>query len=93
MIRSFRDARTEQVFHGECPKGFPKSLLSVARRKLAMINAAHELKDLKSPPGNKLHPLYKDREGQHAIWINAQYRVCFIWRDGDAYEVEVTDYH
>ncbi|MET0529553.1 MAG: type II toxin-antitoxin system RelE/ParE family toxin [Microvirga sp.] len=58
-----------------------------------MIDAAHELRDLKSPPGNKLHPLEEDRAGQHAIWINDQFRVCFIWRDDGAHEVEITDYH
>jgi proteic killer suppression protein len=93
MIRSFRDRATEEVSHGRCPKGFPPDILSVARRKLRMIDAAHELKDLKSPPGNKLHPLTEDRAGQHAIWINDQFRVCFEWRDGDAYNVEITDYH
>jgi proteic killer suppression protein len=58
-----------------------------------MVEAAKELDDLKVPPGNKLHPLMGDRLGQHAIWVNAQYRVCFRWRDGDASEVEITDYH
>jgi proteic killer suppression protein len=93
MIRSFKNSVTEEVFNGRCPKGFPPDLLSVARRKLRMVAAAQELRDLKSPPGNKLHPLTKDRAGQHAIWINDQFRVCFEWRNGDAYNVEITDYH
>jgi len=93
MIRSFKNRATEEVFYGRCPKGFPSDLLSVARRKLRMVAAAQELRDLKSPPGNKLHPLNDDRAGQHAIWINDQFRVCFEWRDGDAYNVEITDYH
>jgi toxin HigB-1 len=93
VIRSIKDRKTAEVFHGRCPKGFPADLLSVARRKLRMIDAAHELRDLKSPPGNKLHPLEEDRAGQHAIWINDQFRVCFIWRDDGAHEVEITDYH
>lgn len=93
MIRSFRDQKTEEVFHGRCPKGFPPDLLKTARRKLRMLDAAHDLKDLKSPPGNRLHPLLKDRAGQHAISINDQFRLCFIWRDGEAHDVEITDYH
>jgi toxin HigB-1 len=93
MIRSFRDNVTEAVFRGECPKGFPANILRVARRKLLMVDAARELKDLKVPPNNKLHSLQKDREGQHAIWINDQYRVCFEWHEGDAYNIEIIDYH
>jgi len=58
-----------------------------------MVHAAVSLEDLKVPPGNQLHPLKGDRSGQHAIRINDQYRVCFVWKDGDAYEVEITDYH
>ena len=94
MIRSFKDKRTEALFNGESPgKGFPADLLKTARRKLAMVNAAASLNDLKSPPGNQLHALERDRRGQHAIRINDQFRVCFTWKDGDAYDVEVTDYH
>jgi proteic killer suppression protein len=65
----------------------------VAKRKLQMVDAAAQLDDLKVPPGNRLHALTGDRKGQHAIRINDQYRVCFEWRDGNAYEVEITDYH
>jgi len=93
MIRSFADAATESVFNGVCPAGFPTNIVKVARRKLRMIEAAREIRDLKAPPGNKLHELDKDRKGQWAIWINSQYRVCFVWSDGDAYDVEITDYH
>jgi proteic killer suppression protein len=92
-IRSFKDKATEQVFAGICPKGFPSTILRVARRKLRMVDAAQELKDLTSPPGNNLHRLERDREGQHAIRINDQYRVCFVWKDGDAHSVEIPDYH
>jgi toxin HigB-1 len=92
MIRSFKDDATRSVF-GICPKGFPTTIFNVARRKLRMVEAAHELKDLAIPPNNRLHALERNRAGQHAIWINTQYRVCFTWRDGDAYDVEVTDYH
>ena len=93
MIRSFADRATEKVFNGECPAGFPATILKVARRKLRMLDAARELQDLRSPPGNKLHELDWDRKGQWAIWINSQYRVCFEWRNGEAYNVEITDYH
>jgi proteic killer suppression protein len=93
MIRTFKDKKTEAVFNGERPKGFPADLVKVARRKLAMVRAAMSLDDLKSPPGNKLHPLTGDRAGQHAIWINDQFRVRFVWRNGDAHDVEVVDYH
>lgn len=65
----------------------------MAKRKLQMVDAAAQLDDLKVPPGNRLHALTGDRKGQHAIRINDQYRVCFEWRDGNAYEVEITDYH
>jgi len=93
MIRSFRDRVTESVSNGICPKGFPADLVSVARRKLGMIHAAVELRDLRSPLNNKLHALEKGRKGQHAIWVNRRCRVCFEWRNGDAYNVEITDYH
>jgi toxin HigB-1 len=93
MIRSFRDQRTKAVFDGRCPKGFPPDILKTARRKLRMLDAAHDLKDLKAPPGNRLHPLSKERAGQHAISINDQFRLCFVWRDGEAHDVEIADYH
>jgi toxin HigB-1 len=92
-IRSFSDKVTEAVYQGESPKGFPAGLVKVARRKLAMIEAAHELSDLKSPPGNKLHALAHGRAGQHAIWVNDRVRVCFVWKDGGAERVEIVDYH
>jgi proteic killer suppression protein len=71
----------------------PSNLRRVAKRKLQMLNAATQLNDLLVPPGNKLEKLEDDREGQHSIRINDQYRVCFVWKDQDAYEVEVTDYY
>ena len=86
MIRSFRNQGTEDVFNG------PPDVVRVARRKLGMIDAAVTLRDLRSPPNNKLEKLKEDREGQHAIRINEKYRVCFVWEDG-ADDVEVTDYH
>ena len=93
MIRSFKDDQTEAVYNSDCPKGFPANLVKVARRKLRMIDAAAELKDLKAPPGNKLHELKDDRKGQHAIWVNDKYRVCFVWSDEGPTDVEITDYH
>ncbi|HLC09047.1 MAG TPA: type II toxin-antitoxin system RelE/ParE family toxin, partial [Methyloceanibacter sp.] len=69
MIRSFRDDVTKAVYRGECPKGFPSNILKVVRRKLAMVDAAKDLSDLRVPPNNKLHPLHGDREGQYAIRI------------------------
>jgi proteic killer suppression protein len=92
LIRSFADRNTEEVFNDRRPRGF-SAPFEVARRKLRYVNAAGSLDDLKVPPGNKLHELHREREGQHAVWINNQYRVCFTWKDGDAYDVEVTDYH
>jgi proteic killer suppression protein len=93
MIRSFKDSNTQAVFNGDCPKGFPADIVRVARRKLRMVDAATKLSDLKIPPNNRLHPLQGDREGQHAIWINDKYRVCFVWSDDGATNVEITDYH
>ena len=93
MIQSFRDKRTAAVFQGKMPKGFPSDIASVARRKLRMLDAAVALDDLRSPPGNHLEALSKDRAGQHSIRINDQWRVCFVWRDGNSHEVEIVDYH
>jgi toxin HigB-1 len=93
MIRGFKDSNTQEVFNGNCPKGFPADIVRVARRKLRMVDAATKLSDLKIPPNNKLHPLQGDRGGQHAIWINDKYRVCFVWSDDGATDVEITDYH
>lgn len=81
MIRSFKDRRTVAGAQGESPKGFPADLIKAARRKLFMLDTAAVLDDLKSPPGNRLHALTKDRTGQHAIRINDQFRLCFRWTD------------
>lgn len=93
MIRSYKDKLTEAVANGRSPKGFPADLVRAARRKLFMIDQAGELRDLASPPGNRLHALTKDRIGQHSISINDQFRICFLWVEGNAEEVEITDYH
>ena len=83
MIISFRDKATETAFAGESPKGFPPDLVKVARRKLRYLNAAADLSDLRSPPGNRLETLAGDRKGQHSIRINDQFRVCFVWTKED----------
>lgn len=93
MVRSFKDRLTERVFNGEAPKGFPPNLVSVARRKLGMIDAAPSLATLRVAPGNRLEALAGDRQGQHSIRVNDQFRICFVWSGADAYDVEVTDYH
>ena len=94
MIKSFADEETRRFWEtGKSRNTPPAKLRSAAKRKLQMVDAAKKLADLKSPPGNKLHPLERDRAHQHAIWINNQYRVAFTWLDGDAYDVEITDYH
>ena len=93
MIRSFGDKIAEAVFNGESPKGFPADLVRVARRKLRYLNAAADLGDLRSPPGNRLEALAGDRKGQHSIRINDQFRVCFVWTTEGPVEVEIVDYH
>jgi proteic killer suppression protein len=93
MIKSFKNKTTEAVAKGEYVKGFPADLMKVARRKLQMIQAAMTLNDLKVPPNNKLHALKDDRKGQHAIWINDQFRICFEWTPEGAKNVEIVDYH
>lgn len=93
MIRLFADKRTAAIWMDRMPKGFPSDLAKVARRKLRMLAAATGLQDLRSPSGNRLEPLTGDRAGQYSIRVNDQWRLCFIWRDGDAYEVEIADYH
>jgi proteic killer suppression protein len=92
VIRSFRDSETEKIFQQQ----FSKKLHTIGRtalRKLFHLNRAATLRDLALLPGNRLEALAGDREGQYSIRINDQYRVCFGWRDGDAYDVEITDYH
>jgi toxin HigB-1 len=93
VIKSFADKRTAAIFAGLCPKGTPADLANAARRKLAMIDRALDLADLRSPPGNRLEALKGDRQGQHSIRVNAQWRVCFCWKDRDAEDVEFCDYH
>lgn len=93
MIKSFADAETRKVFSREFSNRLPGDIQSVALRKLRMLNNARAVNDLKSPPANRLEKLVGDRQGQHSIRINDQWRVCFVWHDGDAYDVEIVDYH
>ena len=93
MIRSFADRLTERLFQRERVRGLPAAMLRVALRKLVQLDAATVLDDLRVPPGNRLEKLRGDRAGQHSIRINDQWRICFRWRDGDAFDVEIVDYH
>jgi len=93
MIVSFRDKETERLWQSGKSRRLPANLRLRAFKKLAILNAAVSLDNLKVPPGNQLEALRNDRLGQHSIRINDQYRVCFVWRDGNAFEVEIADYH
>jgi proteic killer suppression protein len=93
VIKSFADAATETIWRGGQAPELPPSIHRTALRKLRILNRVVELRDLRVPPNNKLHPLAADRAGQHAIWINDQYRLCFRWAGHDAHDVEITDYH
>ena len=93
LIVSFADKESAEVWHGKPSKKFPRDLLRPMRRKLAMLDAAVEIKDLASPPGNRLEKLSGDRAGKHSIRINDRWRICFIWTGTDASHVEIVDYH
>ena len=93
MIRSFRDSETEQLFRREPVRKPPPDVRRVALRKLVLLDAAETLEDLRVPPGNRLEKLTGNRAGQHSVRINDQWRVCFRWKDGDAEDVEMVDYH
>jgi proteic killer suppression protein len=92
MIRSFKDKKTEKFFAGTIVREFA-GVKKVAERKLTMLDSAAQLRDLLSPPANRLEKLKGDRSGQHSIRINNQWRICFVWKDDGPYEVEITDYH
>ncbi|MGM0610973.1 MAG: type II toxin-antitoxin system RelE/ParE family toxin [Thermodesulfobacteriota bacterium] len=97
MIKTFKSTGTEDIFDGEISRAArkccPQSLWPVVRRKLDQINRVREISELKTPPGNRLERLKGDRKNQYSIRINQQYRICFIWEEGHAYEIEITDYH
>lgn len=93
MIKSFRDKETEKIFNRLFSRKLPQNIQHIARRKLVILDAAPELNALRIPPGNKLESLKRERKDQHSIRINDQWRICFNWKTGDAYNVEITDYH
>jgi len=92
VIRSFRDAKTEMLFNDQAVPRF-RAIERAARRKLLYLNQARQLEDLRVPPGNRLEALRGDRRLQYSIRISDQWRICFYWKDGDAYDVEIADYH
>ncbi len=93
MIASFKDAGAHELYETGRSRRVPSDVQRVALRKLKYLNNAADLNDLRVPPGNRLEALSGDREGQHSIRINEQYRICFVWKDGQFHEVEIVDYH
>jgi proteic killer suppression protein len=93
MIRSFGNRAAEAAWERRFLKGIPNDIMKVANRKLLQLHNARNLDDLRSPPGNRLEALFGDRKGRHSIRINDQWRVCFRWVKGDAFDVEIVDYH
>ena len=93
MIKSFRNRDTERLFQRRPVQKLGSDIQKAALRKLRMLDAATVLDDLRLPPGNRLEKLKGDRAGQHSVRINQQWRICFRWRSGDAYDVEIVDYH
>ncbi|MBI3680783.1 MAG: type II toxin-antitoxin system RelE/ParE family toxin [Acidobacteria bacterium] len=93
MIRAVRDANTEKVFKRQFVRKFPPDIQQRAFMRLNALDAAIKLEDLRLPPSNRLEALKGEREGQHSIRVNDQWRICFVWRDGHAEQVEIVDYH
>ena len=102
MIKSFRDKETEKIFNRQRSRKLPSDIQQIALRKLRMLNRSQSLQDLRVPPSNRLEKLLGDlaprggranRQNQYSIGINNQWRICFIWQDNDAYNVEIVDYH
>lgn len=93
MIRSFSDRETEKLFQREFSRRFPPDIQHRARIKLEILDAAESLEDLRQPPSNHLEALSGDREGQYSIRVNRQWRICFLWVEGNSYAVELVDYH
>ena len=93
MIKSFADRETERIFNLEYSRKLPASIQTIARRKLIMLDAADSIIDLRIPPGNHLEKLSGNREGQYCFRINEQWRICFVWKDENAFKVEIVDYH
>ena len=93
MIVSFKDEETRKIFEGIASRALPQDIQQTARRKLRYLNGAENLNDLRSPPGNRLEALKRDRAGQHSIRINDQWRLCFVWTEEGPDQVEIADYH
>ena len=93
MIKTFADSDTERLFFGQKPRKLPNQIWQGATRKLLILDGAESIQDLRIPPGSRLEKLKGDRAGQYGIRINDQWRICFKWLDGHAYEVEIMDYH
>ena len=91
MIKNFRSRETEKIWNGVRSKRLPQDIQQIARRKLRMLNNARSLNDLRVPPANRLETLKGSRSGQHSIRVNDQWRICFVWMDGDAVNVEIVD--
>jgi proteic killer suppression protein len=93
VIKSFKDAETQKIYEREHSRKLPSDIQKIALRKLRMINNSINVNDLRVPPANRLEKLSGNREGQYSIRINDQWRICFAWKSGDAFDVEITDYH
>ncbi|MBM3567855.1 MAG: type II toxin-antitoxin system RelE/ParE family toxin [Alphaproteobacteria bacterium] len=93
MIRSFRGLEAARIWRGEVGRRLPRDIQDRALRKLRQIHAAASLDDLRNPPGNRLEALKADRQGQWSVRVNDQWRICFEWDRGDAFEVDIVDYH
>jgi len=93
MIKTFKCKEAERIFHGRFSRKLPRDMQKVAARKLEMLTAANKLKSLRIPPSYRLERLKGNRSGQHSIRINNQWRICFIWKSGNAYDVDIVDYH
>ena len=93
MIKSFADKRTAAIFAGYAVRGLPIQIQKRARVKILLVDAASQLDDLRIPPGNRLEALRGNRKRQHSIRVNDQWRICFAWREGEAWDVEIVDYH
>jgi len=93
MIKSFKDKETGRIFNGQFSRKLPQNIQRIAERKLIMLHRSTNLDDLRIPPSNRLEALKGDRNGQHSIRINDQWRICFEWRIEGVYEVEIVDYH
>ena len=93
VIHSFKCKETEKLFNGRFSSRLPQPIQRLAARKLSYLDSTGDIEDLRVPPGNRLEALRDDRAGQHSIRINDQWRICFVWRDNNAYDVEIVDYH